>query len=78
MKKATLNDFLTRDEIAEALKIYRDPRRRLSFATVCCERIIEPNIERINKALGQVNDPMYLAYMVEYAIIEAGERKPNG
>lgn len=60
MKKVTLLDFLTREEIEEA--------RNLKVAREIRNKIIAPNIERINKALGQENNTMYLAYMVEYVI----------
>ena len=33
------------------------------------DEIIKPNIDRINKALGQENDPDYLAYAVEYSMV---------
>jgi hypothetical protein len=35
---------------------------------VVCEQIICPNLERINRTLGQENDPMHLAYAVEYVL----------
>lgn len=66
MKRVTLLDFLTREEIEEA--------RKLQVAREIRNKIIDPNIQRINRALGQKNDPMYLAYMVEYVI---GLTKPN-
>lgn len=52
--------FLTEEEIAKAI--------RLRNAASIKRYIIEPNIKRINETLGQENDPMYLAYAVEYAI----------
>jgi hypothetical protein len=60
MKKVTLLDFLTPAEIEEA--------RKLKSASEIKRRIIDPNLRRINAALGQQNDAMYLAYMVEYAL----------
>ena len=66
MKRVTLLDFLTHEELEEA--------RKLQVAREIRNKIIDPNIERINRALGQKNDPMYLAYMVEYVI---GLTKPN-
>lgn len=60
MKQATIQDFLTDSEIELAVKLRK--------AKDICREIIEPNIDRINKALGQENNSMYLAYMVEYAI----------
>ncbi len=56
----TLYDFLTADEIKLA--------QQLKVAKEICRVIIEPNISRINKDLGQENDKMYLAYVVEYVV----------
>lgn len=67
MKQATLKDFLTDREIRRAIE--------LRNARAICEEIIKPSIARINRALGQENDPMYLAYAVEYAIQTMLERK---
>lgn len=60
MKQVSIGDFLTDREINLAI--------RLKTARAICDEIIKPNIQRINRALGQENDPMYLAYAVEYAV----------
>lgn len=60
MNHVTLKDFLTDREIRLA--------QELKEARKICEQIIKPSINRINKSLGQKNDPMYLAYMIEYII----------
>jgi hypothetical protein len=60
MKRITLKDFLTDREIRRAAQ--------LKDAKKIHDEIIRPSIARINRALGQENDPMYLAYMVEYAV----------
>jgi hypothetical protein len=65
MKQAAIADFLTEAEIRKAIK--------LKTAKPICEQIIKPNLERINKALGQENDAMYLAYAVEYAMGQVGK-----
>lgn len=59
-KSITLYDFLTDDEIKQA--------QQLKKAKDICRVIIKPNIARINKQLGQENDEMYLAYVVEYVV----------
>jgi hypothetical protein len=59
--------FLTDEEIRKAI--------RLGDASSIKRYIIEPNIKRIDKALGQENDPMFLAYAVEYAINLAKSKK---
>jgi hypothetical protein len=41
---------------------------------LCTREIIEPVIDRINKTLGQENDPTYLAYRVEYTMMKLLEK----
>jgi hypothetical protein len=60
MKTVKLSDFLTQRQIKLAMK--------LKTARQIHDEVIKPNIKAINKVLGQENDPMYLAYAVEYAI----------
>jgi hypothetical protein len=67
MKTVTLQDFLTEDEINQCL-LLKD-RKRVQA------EIIEPNMERINTALGQENDAAYLSFMVEYVMTTAGAWK---
>jgi len=69
-RSITLADFLTEEELDRAAKLY-EHREATGYAKAVCEQIIRPNIERINKALNQENDPMYLAYAVEYVMNEA-------
>lgn len=78
MKQATLKDFLTEREIRYCIYLYSsesDRTRGMSKARLICEEVIKPSIARINRTLGQENDPMYLAYAVEYAIQTMLERK---
>jgi len=60
----TLFDFLTEDEIQKAANL----QDRLAVR----DQIISPNMGRINKTLGQENDPNYLSYCVEYIMRTAG------
>lgn len=60
------SDFLTATEIQKARKIYREAETG-TFASRCAKEIIEPVLERINKAFGQENDARYLAYLVEHS-----------
>lgn len=69
----TIDQFLTDAEIERAHRLYRIARPG-TFATRLAAEIITPNLERINKALGQENDARYLAYAVEYVLMQAGER----
>ena len=61
-KKITLSDFLNDSEIKKVMK--------LKHADSICEEVIKPNINRINEAIGQLNDPKYLAYLCEYAVMQ--------
>lgn len=72
VKTLHLGSILTNKEMKEALKLYKKAETH-QFAERCAAEIIRPIIERINKDLGQENDPLYLAYCVEYAI-----RRTNG
>lgn len=65
-KTMTLLDFLTDAEIEEAIGLKNPAEIK--------DKIIEPNIDRINESLGQPNDSMYLAYAVEYVLMQAGYR----
>jgi hypothetical protein len=69
-KSVRLNDFLTEQEIMLAAQMWRGQwlEDGKTFAQRVCDKIIKPNMQRINRALGQENDPMYLAYCVEYVL----------
>lgn len=63
----TIADFLTDQEILEAI--------RLGDRVKVRDEIIIPNIERINRDIGQENDPNFLAFAVEYVMTTAGHWK---
>jgi len=65
MKSITLTDFLTSDQIKQAETIFNSS---ISPSRDICEKVIKPNIEEINRKLGQENDPSYLAYACEYVL----------
>lgn len=62
MKTITLKDLFNRKELRLIAK--------LKYAKAICEQVVQPNIERINKVVGQENDPMYIAYMCEHAMTQ--------
>lgn len=64
MRYVKISDFLSRDQINSAFLIYQ---KTDSPAQEICNQIIKPNLKRINRRLGQENDPMYLAYCCEFA-----------
>jgi hypothetical protein len=83
MKDVRIRDFLTPHEIKVAAAIYRKVEPSKRNATLV-QKVIAPNIERINRALGQENDPSFLAYAVEYTFLKKpgyvckGKNTPKG
>jgi len=65
MRKISIDQFLNEEQIKEAI--------HLKKAKDICKEIIEPNIEEINKKLGQENEPMFLAYATEYVVGQVGD-----
>lgn len=78
MKTLTLNQILTDAEINQAIAKWREtylmPR---AFHSWTLARLIEPNMARINAALGQENDARFLAYAVEYAMMILDEKQSS-
>jgi len=67
MKTATIHDFLTEEQIKKCQEICENnglPNK------VLVEQVIQPNLEEINKKLGQENSASYLAYVVEFAFLK--------
>ena len=60
MKEISIDMFLTEAEIKKVFKLKK--------AKLIKEQIIEPNLDRINKAIGQKNDAGYLGYLCEYVV----------
>lgn len=67
MKFVKLTDFLTKAQIKKATKLYPD---RLLIRN----EIIIPDLNSINRKLGQENDADYLSYAVVFAIEEQRKR----
>jgi hypothetical protein len=57
VKKVSIRDFLTTEQIKKVIEIGPDKDRLKA-------EIILPNLAEINRKLGQENDPDYLAYML--------------
>ena len=68
----TLMDFLTGAQICDALALWKASE---TPAKAICEKVIAPNLEAINRKLGQKNDPMYLAYACEHVFNETRQRE---
>lgn len=71
-KTVSLDQFLTEAQIERCITIFQNDHAS-DLAKIICEKVIRPNIEAINQKLGQENDPMYLAYMVEYVLRAASK-----
>jgi len=69
VKTMTLTQFLTEEQIAEAIHLYKT--RGCFAVSHIMARVIEPNMAAINAKLGQENDPRDLAYAVEYMLTHA-------
>ena len=72
MKAITITEFLTEAEVKRAVELYKQVRT--GYARLLCEEVIRPNLARINATLGQENNPLYLAYAVEYVITQVVQR----
>lgn len=71
MKTVSLPDFLTPAEIEKAASMYNQKSYlEGTYARKVRDEIILPNLQRINKSLGQENDALYLAYVVEYVMMK--------
>lgn len=68
-KTIFVSEILTKVELKAAKKLY-DSTDIHKFAKECSNQIISPVIGRINKQLGQDNDPTWLAYAVEYTFLK--------
>jgi hypothetical protein len=68
MVMVTMSELLSEAEIKALLNLYNQNKGTGRFARLCKQQIIEPNIERINRATGQENDTMFLAYLLEHTL----------
>ena len=68
-RKISIDSFLFYHEVQQAIQLYHIAEPG-TFARRCADEIIRPNLQRINATLGQENDPLYLAYVVEYTFIQ--------
>ena len=62
MKYVSLPDFLTKEQIQQALDIWTDTQSAKEIAA----KVIQPNLTEINRKLGQENDALYLSYACTY------------
>ena len=69
-QRVAITEILTQDEIEKCIKKYAEIGKSGKFAAWVDENIITPNLERINRVVRQENDSRYLAYFVEYVMME--------
>lgn len=72
MKTIVISDFLTQAQISESLRLFEEMEKEKSihkYAQKLADEVMTPALPVINQKLGQENDPLYLAYCVEYAIL---------
>lgn len=77
MKQVTIADFMTEEMQKEAIAIYTGGVRA-SWPPGVHRRLVallHPHMAEIDRKLGQKNSADYLAYMVEYALSLAAERR---
>jgi hypothetical protein len=74
VKTVTLPQFLTKAQIAQAVRLYETYGSTNAVAPIQAH-VIEPNMAAINKKLGQENDPRYLAYTVLYVLAQVDGAK---
>ncbi len=73
MKKVTIYDFLTLDQVKKAREIFDGCTTpgKAGVHKLLLDEVIQPNIAEINHKLGQENDARYLAFAVEYVLVQA-------
>jgi hypothetical protein len=71
-KSFSLGEMLTDAEIQRAINIWQDGGPRV--ARRLCDEVVRPALVEINRKTGQENDPMYLAYMLEYVFEQQSRR----
>lgn len=65
-RQVSLSDFLTEKQIDHCIRLYNADTQGCVYAIE--DKVIKPNIETINRKLGQENDSRYLAYAVQYVL----------
>lgn len=73
MKTITLPQFLTEEQIAQAIALYEE--HGMDAVDEIRTQIIAPNLAAIDAKLGQPNDARYLAYAVVYVLSQVEKRQ---
>ena len=64
-KVVTIGDLFTREMIEASSQCKSTDEIK--------QKVIIPNMSAINKKTGQMNDPSYMAYLMEYALSKLGK-----
>lgn len=75
-KTATLADLFTKEELERAKALYERSAPG-TFNKAVVKEIVAPVMARINARLGQENDPSYIGYAIENALMQ-DEMKRSG
>jgi hypothetical protein len=70
----SLSDFLSPEEINQAVVLYRITPPG-TFAMRCEAEIIRPALPRINDRLGQRCEPRFIAYGIEFLLLNVKRMK---
>jgi hypothetical protein len=66
MVMASLSEVFNDKQLSLLLNLYHEHKSDGRFAHMAKYQVIDPAIDTINRLTGQPNDPMYLAYLVEF------------
>lgn len=72
-KHFTIEQLFTEAEIKKAV-VLKTKHRHGSLAKTYLTEIVVPVMERINRTTQQENDPMYMAYLLEYVVNQLVEQ----
>jgi hypothetical protein len=70
--RLTLKDFLTEAEIHKMTQLWIEKTSTLQFHIDAVDAL-KPAMPRINERLGQENDVAFLAYAIEWVMIEVDD-----
>lgn len=74
-KTLTLKDILTTAEIKTIARLWDAKQSTQQFHRDVIDQVLRPAMPRINERLGQENDMGYLAYVVEYVMMQSEDER---
>lgn len=69
----TIGEMLTERQIADAVQLYQRYGRSPDFIDAVIAEVVHPNIKEIERKCERMMLERYVAYMIEFALIEHGE-----